>query len=71
MKRFDDAWLNARRQRVIHREFSAFLNPDSVNKWSAMVDAWNADPDANPDPFQEVQDGKSTLTTFIMGRASA
>ncbi len=36
-----------------HKEFSATLPQEEVQKWQKMVDDWNEDPVNAPDPYEE------------------
>ena len=57
LKRFKEAVKMSVQQSDIFEQFSATFSPAVVNKWEAMVTAWNVNPKA-PNPYQERQSGE-------------
>ncbi|KAH8111809.1 hypothetical protein DFH11DRAFT_1546400 [Phellopilus nigrolimitatus] len=52
-RRLDEATLEARSQRASHEQFTMSFATDNIAAWSAMIDAWNIDPQHAPDPYSE------------------
>ncbi|KAH8106480.1 hypothetical protein DFH11DRAFT_1549960 [Phellopilus nigrolimitatus] len=52
-RRFEEALLESRDQRAQHSEFTATFTPANIQKWTQLVDNWNADPLSSPDPYLE------------------
>ena len=57
LKRFKEATKMSVQQSDIFEQFSATFSPAVLNKWEAMVIAWNANPKAT-NPYQERQSGE-------------
>jgi hypothetical protein len=48
------------KKEAAHARFTAGFAPEVVEKWAAMVDAWDSD-SQNPNPYEEVGRGKSPM----------
>ena len=45
------------KQTEVFNQMSATFSPDVIEKWEAMVVAWNRNPKA-PNPYEEPKNGK-------------
>ncbi len=55
----------ARKQRATFDDFSATFEPNVVQEWSRLVEAWCADPGSVADPFEEPQASESDSRFII------
>ena len=56
LKRFKDAWNMRNKHREMFRQLSSTFPEDTIQRWTAMVDAWKVD-HGQPNPYEEPQCG--------------
>lgn len=67
-KRMHDALYYSRLQRKSHDDFTASFTSNDVADWKSMVEAWYADPNNSPDPFQEAEGGTRLHFIFVKAK---
>lgn len=45
------------KHRELFSKFSATFKPETLTKWEAMVQTWEANPQSKPNPFEEPING--------------